>query len=77
MTTIDDQHPAPIRQHVTSSEIANLIAWMRRLTDAGPRQADPAELAAFQHTKQNLLTRIQHHTPTPNTPADQAGDPRD
>jgi hypothetical protein len=79
--TIDDHHPAPIGERVTSSEISSLIVWMRRLTEAGPRQADPAELAAFHRAKQDLLARIQHYTPTPNTPADhavdQAGAPRD
>jgi hypothetical protein len=31
---------------------------MRRLSDAGPRR-DPAELAAFQDAKKDLLARIQ------------------
>jgi hypothetical protein len=31
---------------------------MRRLSDAGPRR-DPAELAAFQDAKKDLLARIK------------------
>ena len=31
---------------------------MRRLSDAGPRP-DPAELAAFQDAKKDLLARIE------------------
>ena len=50
-------------------EISALIAWMRRLSDAGTHQASPAELAAFHHAKRDLLTRIQrpgHPLATPN-----------
>jgi hypothetical protein len=37
---------------------------MRRLSDAGPRR-DPAELAAFQDAKKDLLARIQaSHAPS-------------
>lgn len=46
--------PAP-----APGEVSALIAWMRRLSDAGIHQADPAELAAFHHAKQDLLARIQ------------------
>jgi hypothetical protein len=41
------------------AEVSALIAWMRRLSDAGPHQADPGELAAFQDAKKDLLARIQ------------------
>jgi hypothetical protein len=40
------------------AEVSALIAWMRRLSDAGPRR-DPGELAAFQDAKKDLLARIQ------------------
>jgi hypothetical protein len=59
------------------SEISALIAWMRRLSDAGVHRADPAELAAFRHAKQDLLTRLEHHDRTPAAPHDQPGDPDD
>ena len=32
-------------------EVSALIAWIRRLSDAGISHADPAELAAFQNAK--------------------------
>jgi hypothetical protein len=44
------------------AEVSALIAWVRRLSDAGPRR-DPAELAAFQDAKRDLLTRIQASRP--------------
>jgi hypothetical protein len=43
-----------------ASEVSALIAWMRRLSDAGVRNASPAELAAFRRAKQDLLARISH-----------------
>ena len=55
-------------------EISALIAWMRRLSDAGAHRADPAEVAAFRHAKKDLLTRIERHDRTPATPDDQPGD---
>jgi hypothetical protein len=58
------------------AEVSALIAWMRRLSDAGAHRADPAELAAFQHAKQDLLARIQHRDRAP-APADQPGEPVD
>ena len=39
--------------------VSALIAWMRRLPDAGPRR-DPGELAAFLDAKKDLLARIEH-----------------
>ena len=41
------------------AEVSALIAWMRRLSDAGAGRADPGELAAFQEAKKDLLARIQ------------------
>lgn len=59
------------------AEVSALIAWMRRLSDAGVHRADPAELAASHHAKQNLLGRIQHRDHAPATPHDQPGEPVD
>jgi len=59
------------------SEVSALIAWMRRLSDAGTHRADPAELAAFHHAKQDLIARIQHRDHTPATPYGQPGEPVD
>ena len=55
------------------AEVSALIAWMRRLSDAGTHRASPAELAAFQHAKKDLLARIQ----ASHAPDDQPGDPGD
>jgi hypothetical protein len=49
------------------SEISALIAWARRLSDAGAHRANPAELAAFHHAKRDLLTRIERHNHPPAT----------
>lgn len=57
-------------------EISALITWMRRLSDAGVHRADPAELAAFQHAKRDLLTRLECCDRTPAAPHDQPGDCR-
>jgi hypothetical protein len=57
-------------------EISALIAWMRRLSDAGLHRAGPAELAAFQHAKKNLLTRIEQHNHPAQAPHRQPGDDR-
>jgi hypothetical protein len=62
---------------VTSSEISGLITWMRHLPGAGASQADPAELAAFQHAKQALLARIPDHNPRGDQPSDQQEHPHD
>ena len=49
---------------VSTTEIAELIAWARRLSIAGP---NTAELAAFQAAKAQLLARIDNqHTGTPD-----------
>jgi hypothetical protein len=52
------------------AEISALIAWMRRLSAAGAGQADPAELAAFQNAKKDLLARIERR----HDPDDRPGD---
>lgn len=59
--------PAP-----APGEVSALIAWMRRLSEAGVRQADPAELAAFQEAKKDLIARIGRC----HDHDDQQGDPR-
>jgi hypothetical protein len=46
---------------------------MRRLSDAGAHRASPAELAAFQHAKKDLLARTEHC----HGHDDQPGDPDD
>ena len=45
-----------------AQEISALITWMKHLSDIGPHQADPAELAAFLAAKRDLLTRIERHS---------------
>jgi hypothetical protein len=67
---------APSAGPPAASEVSALIAWMRRLAGAGLHQADPAELAAFGHAKQDLLARIDRHHHTPATPDDQPGESR-
>jgi hypothetical protein len=69
--------PTPSPSRVASSEISGLIAWMRRLSDAGVGQADPAELAAFHHTKQALLARIAGPSTQGDQPFDQQEHPSD
>jgi len=56
------------------AEVSALMAWMRRLPDAGVHRAGPAELAAFQHAKQDLPARIQHRDHAPATPYHQPGE---
>jgi hypothetical protein len=55
-------------RRVTTGEIADLLAWARRLTEQG-RTADPAERACYQATKTELLGRI-----TSNHAATQGGE---
>ena len=58
---------APTPEPVTVAEITDLLAWARRLTEAGAH-TDPAERAAYQQAKAQLLTRItDQHTGTPST----------
>lgn len=54
-------------------DIADLLAWCRRLTEQGPGNADPAELAAYQQAKHHLLARLTGATQITHTPT---GDPR-
>ena len=54
-------------QPVTTTEIANLLAWARALTRTA---ADPAQKAAYQKAKADLLTRIAAEHPD-DTPAHQ------
>ena len=51
-----------------AAEVSALIAWMRRLSDAGISHADPAELAAFQNAKKDLITRIERRDEQPGDP---------
>jgi len=69
--------PVPSADRPLVSEISALITWMRRLSDAGVHRADPAELAAFRHAKQDLLTRLERHDRTPAASHDQPGDSDD
>ena len=61
MTAPADRLPPPHSARPAATEISALIAWARRLSDAGVTRADPAELAAYCHAKQDLLERIQRH----------------
>jgi hypothetical protein len=45
---------------VSPQEIAELLAWARALSNAGPT-TDPAERAAYLAAKTDLLDRITHH----------------
>ncbi|MFC0530402.1 hypothetical protein [Phytohabitans kaempferiae] len=42
---------------IVAGQIAELLAWARRLTEAGTN-ADPAEKAAYHRAKADLLTRL-------------------
>ena len=46
-------------------EVSALIAWMRGLSDAGIRNARPAEFAAFHNAKKNLIARIERRGEQP------------
>jgi hypothetical protein len=48
--------------HNDIREIAELLAWCRRLTDIGP-DADPGERTAYLTAKTELLTRITEPDP--------------
>lgn len=50
---------------VTAAEISDLIAWARRLTDTGVGNATTQELAAYQATKNDLITRITNQNDNP------------
>jgi len=54
--------PTPPPNQVSTSEIAELLAWARSLTEAGTA-ADPDQRAAYLATKTALLARLAHTTP--------------
>jgi hypothetical protein len=56
------------RQPVTTTEIADLLAWARALTQT---RADPAQKATYQAAKADLLARIAAEHPD-DEPAHQA-----
>lgn len=53
---------ASTSHRVGTGEIAELLAWCRRLSMAGPA-ADPTERAAYLAAKTELLTRITDPSP--------------
>ena len=59
MSTASTPHHNDIR------EIAELLAWCRRLTTVGP-DTDPGERSAYLTTKTELLTRITEPDPHPS-----------
>ncbi len=66
-------HDAHHDAHDCVRDIADLLTWCRRLSDAGPDNADPAELAAYQQAKGELLARLTGaaqitHLPDGQTP---------
>ena len=65
MTQPAAHRASPPASAPAAPEVSALIAWARRLSDAGIGRADPAELAAFHHAKQDLLARIGHRGHTP------------
>ena len=48
---------SPTPERPSAAEIADLLAWARSLSGAGP-DADPADRAAYQKAKTTLLARI-------------------
>jgi hypothetical protein len=60
---------------VTTTEIADLLAWARQLSSAGG-SADPGQRAAYLAAKANLLARIaDHHANEHPRQADYTHDP--
>jgi hypothetical protein len=52
--------PAPdVHTRVSVRQIADLLAWARRLAEQ-PLNVDPRERAAFQQAKTELLSRINN-----------------
>lgn len=43
---------------VTARDISELLAWARRLSDAGPGNVTATEMAAYQTAKHDLIARI-------------------
>lgn len=59
--------PNPTPEPVSAAQIADLLAWARSLSEAGPA-ADPTERAAYQAAKTALLTRLTNSdTSQPST----------
>jgi hypothetical protein len=59
---------SPTYDPVSTAQIANLLAWARSLSEAGPT-ADPDQRAAYQAAKATLLTRLaDQHPDTDPTP---------
>jgi hypothetical protein len=54
--------PAPTPDPVGSTQIAELLAWARALTEAGPA-TDPAQRVAYLAAKTALLARITGQHP--------------
>jgi len=50
--------PDPAPHPVTIDEIADLLAWCRRLTHAGPSHTNTTDRAAYQQAKTDLLARL-------------------
>jgi hypothetical protein len=56
--------PAPqSADRPTLSEICDLIAWARRLSDIEPGNIPAAEMAAYQAAKHDLLARLSADDP--------------
>jgi hypothetical protein len=53
---------SPLPDQVSAAEIADLLAWARSLTKAGPT-AHPTERAAYQAAKTTILARIADQHP--------------
>ena len=62
MSTAETSPPSP-GPRPTPTEIRELIAWARQLTHHGSAAVDPAEHAAYQAAKTELLARIGERHP--------------
>lgn len=63
MSTADTPAP-PAGPRPTPAEISELLSWARRLTHDRAAAVDPAEHAAYQAAKAELLARIAEHHPS-------------
>jgi hypothetical protein len=59
---------SPTYDPVSTAQIANLLAWARSLSEAGPT-ADPDQRAAYQAAKTALLARLAHQHPDTSRPS--------
>jgi hypothetical protein len=59
--------PTPAREPVSTTQIADLLAWARSLSEAGGAAA-PDQRAAYQAAKTALLTRLANHPDTSQPP---------